>query len=504
MLILALILFAGQGLWAQSQGNCGFVPTADMIQRTLANKAAAELAVNFREGETYVPIKFHLISKLDGSFRVEEHKVFDALCYLNEAYAEHGVQFYIYQGFDYINNSVAWEYPEDNLLLLNSRKEPRAMNIYIGNSANDDTSPNPGTTLAYYNPNYDWIICRRAEVNASSSTLAHEIGHFFSLLHTFNGWECSPWDASIHGSPVSSTVAPCASLEDGEPVDVELADGSNCDTSGDFLCDTPADYNFGLFDNNDCVYNYSCLDPNGDSMDPMENNFMSYFQNCSSYQFTAQQIGLVLADVASRTALETDFTPIAEEITELPILEYPVNGVEIAYNTVDFKWSASAGADRYILEYDINANFNLVPERILVWGTFKSVDGPFIQNKEYFWRVRPANSYFTCPVFSASGTFNTTDAVAVNEVTEVANWTIMPNPVAAGADLVVDVQASASFEGQLIVRALDGRAVYQMAASFENGANKTLIPTADMASGVYLISIVTTNGVVTERVIVGR
>lgn len=506
MLTLALLLIGSHQTWAQANGKCGFVPTQEMIQRTLANKAAAEngLALDFRDGETYVPIKFHLIAKLDGSFRVDESNVFEALCYLNNAYIDQGIQFYIYQGFDYINNDVAWDFPEDNLFLMNSRKEARAVNIYIGNKAETPDDPSPGTTLAYYNPGYDWIVCKRSEVNGGSSTLAHELGHFFSLLHTFNGWECSPWDDEIHGNPVSSTTAPCPSLEDGDPVDVELADGSNCETAGDFLCDTPADYNFGLFDNGDCIYNYNCMDPSGNSMDPMENNFMSYFGNCASYVFTEEQEGLVAADLASRSILDTDFTPIATEIEGVPTLNYPVDGENVAYNTVAFNWTPVDGADRYILEYDIDQNFSLLAQEIIVWGTYKSVEGPFLENKEYFWRVRPLNAYYGCTSYSEKGTFMTTDAVAVKEVQEVNAFQVMPNPVAAGNDLQVNLDVNTGFDGQVILRSLDGRTIFAKEMAFATGSNVEFIPTQNLSAGIYMVSIVTQTGVSTKRVVVGN
>lgn len=87
-----------------------------------------------------------------------------------------------------------------------------------------------------------------------SSSLVHEMGHYFGLLHTFVG--------------------------SGE----ENVDGSNCVTAGDGICDTPADpyihhlatsgvvkYQAG------CTFIYSGLDANGQFYQPDMGNIMSYY-----------------------------------------------------------------------------------------------------------------------------------------------------------------------------------------------------------------------------------
>ena len=68
-----------------------------------------------------------------------------------------------------------------------------------------------------------------------------------------------PWSADI-GNP-----AP-ASSPGGIPT--EKMDGSNCETAGDYLCDTPPDYNgFGW---DDCDYDGGAQDPMGVEIDPEE------------------------------------------------------------------------------------------------------------------------------------------------------------------------------------------------------------------------------------------
>lgn len=92
-----------------------------------------------------------------------------------------------------------------------------------------------------------------------AGTLAHEMGHFWGLPHTF------------------------------ENPGQELADGSNCTTAGDGICDTPADPYSGpdIEYVTDCIFTWMGLDPNGDYYDPDVGNIMSYY-DCTCH-FSYQQ-----------------------------------------------------------------------------------------------------------------------------------------------------------------------------------------------------------------------
>ncbi len=94
----------------------------------------------------------------------------------------------------------------------------------------------------------------------------HLMGHYFGLIHTFEG----------NGA--------------------ELVDGSNCETAGDLICDTPADNYLppqdltsgGWIDpQNDCRYVNGGQDANMELYRPDTGNYMSYYGGCRcgfSYQ----------------------------------------------------------------------------------------------------------------------------------------------------------------------------------------------------------------------------
>lgn len=88
--------------------------------------------------------------------------------------------------------------------------------------------------------------------NAGAGTLAHEMGHYFGLEHTFAG----------NGS--------------------EFVNGDNCETVGDGICDTPADpfvpgTDMDIWIQDDCRFIFTGTDANGEFYRPDVGNIMSYY-----------------------------------------------------------------------------------------------------------------------------------------------------------------------------------------------------------------------------------
>ncbi len=88
------------------------------------------------------------------------------------------------------------------------------------------------------------------------SSLAHEIGHFFGLQHTF-GKDVKPFSTD------------------------ELPAGENCFNSSDWLCDTPADPNILIRNCNENLEK--------SPFKPLLNNYMSYYPNICKNAFTKEQ-----------------------------------------------------------------------------------------------------------------------------------------------------------------------------------------------------------------------
>jgi hypothetical protein len=159
----------------------------------------------------------------------------------------------------------------------------------------------PATMNPYYEPGYITLVYSALLPNGlagfamgdivylrgsgSVQVAAHEVGHVLGLMHTHD---------SIFGA--------------------ELVDESNCDSAGDFICDTPADPNLslaGMMDYATCTYIGTVTDTNGDAYAPSTTNIMSYAP-CELSTFTqgqAQVMQYVLDNV--KTYLHRSYQPIA-------------------------------------------------------------------------------------------------------------------------------------------------------------------------------------------------
>ncbi len=163
---------------------------------------------------------------------------------LNAQYYPSGVQFILHPDYDEMQHDTISGYDGffdnatgDNLPNANDLKIeyniPNALNIYTTDCLGTGPTTTGYTTcksgLNGYST-YPWILKGNEPgifiihkempgsddtTNPNISTLAHEIGHFFSLLHINGVWF---WEGNIPR---------------------ELVEGSDCDIHGDLICDTP-------------------------------------------------------------------------------------------------------------------------------------------------------------------------------------------------------------------------------------------------------------------------
>jgi len=116
-------------------------------------------------------------------------------------------------------------------------------------------------------PNSGFVRIVNNCISTTSRTLTHELGHFFGLYHTYE-------------------------REFGD----ELVDGSNCATTGDLVCDTPADpYVEGALVQwtdpaNPCLFIFEGLDANGQYYVPHVANAMSEYPEECGCGFTHGQL----------------------------------------------------------------------------------------------------------------------------------------------------------------------------------------------------------------------
>lgn len=477
-------------------------------------------SLQMRGSVLYVPLIFHLVAKADGTGRAFESKCLDLVCQLNNYYRDNQIQFYLRPaeggnppGFNYINDDALYDSPRGfaGIAASNAAKKSDAMNIYINNNANA-VGQTTGVTLAYYSPQYDWIVCIRTQTGTGGGvTMSHEVGHFFKLPHTHLGWDNEPYAGAgcAPAYPTGSTV----------PTEKVARTGAtaNCGNAGDYFCDTPADYN-GLNYRGTCpTYNGTWKDPDCVLLAPDQRNIMSYFYSCNSgFAFSTEQKAVIRNDLATngtRAYLRRGVTPNTAEITGVPTLTSPVGGVTTPFfNYIQFDWTAVPNATGYIVEVAPSVTFDF--SVISFYSPFNtaSIDNirirqgvpQLIANRTYYWRVRPFSNGQACTSTSANGQFRTSGTVSNYEISAVNQFNVQPNPLSKGQNLRVTLDLTENLDATLRLLDVAGRVIETQKRSFTQGNNEVNWQLDHLAAGVYFVSLQTTQGNIVKKLVIAR
>ncbi|MCF6350569.1 MAG: zinc-dependent metalloprotease [Flavobacteriaceae bacterium] len=211
--------------------------------------------------EYCLKIYVHVIRKTDSTGGQSVSDVNTALGFLDSDFSSHKIYFKWDGVIDYINNSSYFNNPGSNIFNVNNHSD--GIDIYLF----DDSSSGGGQANGVGNSS-EFYVSGSYEGSSlvKSSVISHEMGHVLFLWHTHRG--CEPggnW---------------------------EPTNGDNCATTGDFICDTPADPHLGFNVDGDCDWNRvsNCVPPEPlSNYNPDAKIIMAYTSpNCMQY-FTKGQ-----------------------------------------------------------------------------------------------------------------------------------------------------------------------------------------------------------------------
>lgn len=253
--LIALCCLGSVALFSQSCGT-----TLDELTEAIAWRKTHRPTTTARNDVFHIPVKLHSFGSDNGHFRLDSFLVQIALEDANDIYASADIVFVQCGAVNEINSSEHLEFEKyTDEYICDEHDAEGAINIYFApNVVRQDGSTLCGYAYGYANKNRV-IMDNGCALNGT--TLAHELGHSLSMLHTHS-----------------------------RGLGVELVDGSNCNIAGDLLCDTPADPNLSDHVNSSCVYTGGEMDPNGQPYQPDTRNVMSYSRKSCRTHFSQQQI----------------------------------------------------------------------------------------------------------------------------------------------------------------------------------------------------------------------
>lgn len=265
--VLAL-LFA-VSLFAQQSTDQICVPISfDKHNFTLTKRIDKKLQTAYFIEEA-IPLKFHIVRNGTAVFDDTTH-VADLLTLMNNTFIDANIQFEKCEGINFIENSVIADGYDPTTVknqLHDIHGKPNVINIYVANSTvsfGGFSYAGPSGDTGHFIQDNAIVMSGSQYVDYDTFLLAHELGHYFGLYH-----------------PSETTNG------------LELVDGSNCEVSGDFCCDTPA-ARPGMCCRFNCDFVASpevTYDSQGDSINPDIKNIMStmaFTLDCREY-FTPDQ-----------------------------------------------------------------------------------------------------------------------------------------------------------------------------------------------------------------------
>jgi hypothetical protein len=234
----------------------------EVVQQRVRMKAPAGIPL-----PVHVPVKVHVVRDAAGNGGLTTAELDSAFFHLNAQAAQLDLVFVRRGGVDYIdddhyfNNTDNTEY--DNLRQVNPVSG--AVNVYFVDIQPDSDGNGACGNSSFPGDSPQGIIIHNgcAGDAGNPSTFIHEMGHYFNLYHTHE-----------------TTFG------------VECPAGTNCATTGDLLCDTPADPNLSKKVDTNCTYTGNDTPPSCSIIAPYApdpRNIMSYSRKECRGDFTPDQ-----------------------------------------------------------------------------------------------------------------------------------------------------------------------------------------------------------------------
>jgi hypothetical protein len=501
--VLSVLFVIAFSAFSFAQGNCGlsYEEGLQVREQMFRNRAEIPLQTirNIQNSRftIHIPLVIHIVGNSNGQGFVAAQNVLGMVCRLNNDFADQNLRFYIKDSLRYLRDDLIFADAYDSLAVnrMITYKDTTALNIFTNGSAG-------GGVAGYYSRRGDYVFMLNSYANSNSPTITHEIGHFFTLPHTFFGWENIDARQLHFNTPAPDSIGTEWRRREVEYVD-RTGPLANCYSSADGFCDTDADY---ISERAQCPLSGTALDPAGTPINPNPTLYMSYFYDDCVNNFTAEQKTAIMTSVVNRNWLFFP-APNTDSLNWNAITHsIPANASQVqVQDSISFQWNIQGvgPAEKYILFVErliFGTPVGVIYNAIVPSNSTKLPSNLFINSASYRWQVMPYSNGFTCAGFSNPTTFTVQMPVSVQNISEVPQFSVNPNPV-KGDQINIFYKLTEETELSLRILSADGKIISSAPFSTEPAAEHfTTINTSNLPSGIYIIQMISKNGIQSKKI----
>ena len=273
---------------------------------------------------TDVPVRINIIQTTSGNTAVTESEVINSINDANEEFADSFIRFYVCDEINYVTNNALYNFTYSEEDILTQYHEENIMNVYFMNTVTNNSGGGICGFTRFpqgFSSNSDILVMSSNCTGNLYNTFTHELGHHFGVEHT-------------HG-PINGILTS------------ELVSGANCNSAGDYICDTPADPQLSSANvsTTNCMYTPNTSPPPSDAQgqyfDPDTSNFMSYAPQSCRYSFTPQQNAIFYAtfhSLRSYYSCPSFNVTITDEVNVDCDNEFVVNFYDESPGAISWEW----------------------------------------------------------------------------------------------------------------------------------------------------------------------
>ncbi|MBK8484168.1 MAG: T9SS type A sorting domain-containing protein [Saprospiraceae bacterium] len=427
---------------------------------------------NQDQATQYIPLKVHNVSNDNSIGFFAPWALFETLCTLNEDFAPSGIQFFLDNDFNYIRNT-SWndhEAFEKGEEMMEQSNFPNVVNCYL--------VTNPAGNCGYFTYSGDAVALGKNCLGKQSHTWAHELGHYFSLPHTFFGWEGIKYSNSKKTQDFQSQVF----------TSIENVERDFCKNQADRFCDTHPDYISNRWTCAPDGFSGNILRDTRDSTFRADGSlFMSYSNDDCMNRFSSDQMVAMEKNInGQRSYLKrTNVLPKFIEKTGIE-LHFPIDSQVVSTSKILISWEPKANAKYYIIQISRTENFTVVIKNLLLTNPYVEIDS-LIQGKNYWWRVRAFSEFDFCGAESAPGIFKTKAIVNLENQFYDTELALIPNPASSFDRIQLDVNNLFTENLKVEIRNLNAQLI--SINTPEIIGSKQILQLNYMPDGVYIIHL---------------